>query len=179
MFVAIAAAGAFSEWILSKITKIHWSHVFLSSYSGRRRLFPTGYCQDMSRHVDFRSLFLKILETKSHKNRICSSGEFEVIWLFQISREGPTRAPRPFFPRRRFSVSQQNRHHHIYIYIPCRSIPCHNIPCHNNRCCNISCCEIPCRNIPYCNIPCRNMPCRNIPCRYVPCHNIPCCIILP
>ena len=72
-----------TEYCQTKM-KIHWFTVFLSSYSGRRRLFPTEYCRDMSKHVDFRSLFLKIRETKSHKNRFCSSCEVEVIWPFSI-----------------------------------------------------------------------------------------------
>ena len=32
--------------------------------------------------VDFRSLFLKFKNLIFHKNRICSKGEFDVIWPF-------------------------------------------------------------------------------------------------
>ena len=38
----------------------------------------------MARHVDFRGLGLIMRGNKSHKNRFCSSGEFEAMWLFQI-----------------------------------------------------------------------------------------------
>ena len=39
---------------------------------------------DISRHVGFRSPFLQIRENESHKNRSCSSCEFEVIWPFLL-----------------------------------------------------------------------------------------------
>ena len=68
MFFFIAAAGA----------------CFPANIVNKREIYEKS-CMYVSTQVDFRSLFLKFRENKSHKNSFVSSGEFEVIQPFQIS----------------------------------------------------------------------------------------------
>ena len=85
----------FSRWILSKIMKNQIIYVFVLFIAAAGAFFPANIvkkhefyetsCMYVSTQVDFRSLFLKFREIKSHKNSFVSSGEFQVILTFQIS----------------------------------------------------------------------------------------------
>ena len=94
LFFFIVAAGAF---VPSNIIKTRETYE-------KSCLYILG-------QVDFRSLFLKFQNKNAHKNRFCSSGEFEVIQPFQISN---CLSP---FSRDPLRGTDLLRRCHIYIYI--------------------------------------------------------------
>ena len=72
----------------------------------------------MMRHVGVRYLLLKFGKQQSHKNRFCVRWEFDGVRAVQkLKGMAQQEHLGPLFRGEWFCVSEEDRHHHVHIYI--------------------------------------------------------------